>query len=1368
MNKIYFNFIVICMLVFVATAVLADDDDDVKLHTYYEQNGECFILIGDGAQRAVWALNNLASGKKPEAMYDPYDAYGIVAAQKWNASTNKAEKDLFTFASNENAKTSLKGTKQPRRIVMTASTAVYSGTPPATVHRYHTAPNAGPTGRGNHTTTYITRLFGGTDYPCNVIPDAVATMPGYHWYPVGTGFYHAHDVVVWSNYTYRSSGGYCRRMLRENLSGVYRDLKLYKYRVGSSKNVADLQNNVAKVLTKVTGTMDMNGECCDGCIAKVDGAAMPDVESPHLSCVYSAIVDRSYLYRRDYGAPSYTLLGNTSDDTTIGNGADLTCEHIGISSKSATGNYVYFLGKNEINKWMEASKVPEAMKLRQLTDVAVSDQWWQTGGIVYAYDKSKGKVYSFVRKEDAASGAPDEIDVNDGGILPDAIGADGFGSLYMLKTEYNPPNKSYFKDGNEESTADTGLVYGPTGQKIFKAVYKQEVNKSVYKRAYDTGRTAKEKNSILIGKNTYERRYVTEDNKIDSEKSWLDDFIQIAPIISDAVRVELAVINSPTPPRPTNINAVTDCIGPMTLSSIGFSMATPGKDDGFSSDQDLYFLVENAPYFDANDLNVGSVGEDVDRDGRIGRFPNTISKDHIKYYWKIIRTHDREGGKVDETDPANTLLDTEGNYLLSFPSNLEGQFKVGVKVTYGYYDYSQLPVGALASAKDTVLVTGRGASGEDGAGYSWETIKMTLVPKILNTNDKGVLMAGTSSKVLATYKPGAGLPSFGCGTSCGHAVCAKTEQAPDTMSFIMDGHSLVRNSVKDAVTGDYDAVYNDTGVIDWGMRVRETKYNVKRGIDRVASMTSLLPPEPNDPQLVPGTLRWENKLQVTWKSELKQGNEILFTDEVIGEEPYLNLDQLRRLMPVPSEPLRYKISVTMSRKYMYEYYNLIPKYVGGVFTGSYDYLRVPKSVSMDIWAEAEVCVTDNTPPSPFVYNAAYVNTDEKIIPGYAVTKPVLYGTTGELINNAQNAGNIDFIVVDNNPMAAYTGASVLKQGDTDLYHYGGTTYNRLRVNFNSANREAILNYTIGANSIPIKTDPVMVEHYRKKPTVPTQAEVEAAGLTYSKALSYHKYTYPVTVFQHCSKRLDDLTQWSAGLPINYATNTPGYQNYLFGIEWRESCTGADNDLSVEAQKTGHIVVKDNDRPNVAISAVQDKYPDETFYAPSGLSAGQMPPNWVVTLLDEHSGPEDWFKNDGGPITDYFKFLNVKTPVNTSLFTTNMPLEVDIPVVFEALVSDNSGAANIIMFRLEDEGGNLLYDATSPSKRPLQYVFRRGGKYKLVLEVEDDALAWPAANLAMKDPKKADFEPNKRKLVSVFEVKATKLEFRIIERKNRND
>lgn len=247
-------------------------------------------------------------------------------------------------------------------------------------------------------------------------------------------------------------------MIRENLHGTYRDLKLYKYRVDSGRSSSDLTQSVARVLAKVTGTMDMNGECCDGCIAKVDGAAMPGVASPHLSCVYSAIVNRSYLYRRDFGSTSFTLLGQAGADQIIGNGADLTCEHLGISSKSATGNYIYLLGKNEINAWMDAAKVPAAMKLRELTDVAVSDQWWQTGGIVYAYDKQKGKVYSFVRKENSASGHPDEIDVSDGGILPDSIGADGFGSLYMLKTEYNPPNKSSFTDGTESSRVYTGLI----------------------------------------------------------------------------------------------------------------------------------------------------------------------------------------------------------------------------------------------------------------------------------------------------------------------------------------------------------------------------------------------------------------------------------------------------------------------------------------------------------------------------------------------------------------------------------------------------------------------------------------------------------------------------------------------------------------------------------------------------------------------------------------------------------------------------------------------------------------------------------------------------------------------------------------------
>lgn len=177
---------------------------DVKLHPFYEQNGDCYVLVGEGNARAVWALNNLVKGKNSAKLYDPGDAYGITAAQKWNEAQYKSDKDLFTFAGNEEALTSLKGQMAPRRIVMSASSNVYgfNEVPPYTVHRFHGASNQGPTGRGNHPTSIINSLFGGVDYPCNTVPTAVATMPGYYWYPVGTGFYHAADVVVWSNWTY--------------------------------------------------------------------------------------------------------------------------------------------------------------------------------------------------------------------------------------------------------------------------------------------------------------------------------------------------------------------------------------------------------------------------------------------------------------------------------------------------------------------------------------------------------------------------------------------------------------------------------------------------------------------------------------------------------------------------------------------------------------------------------------------------------------------------------------------------------------------------------------------------------------------------------------------------------------------------------------------------------------------------------------------------------------------------------------------------------------------------------------------------------------------------------------------------------------
>ncbi|NCB47268.1 hypothetical protein EOM81_09655, partial [bacterium] len=192
-------FLLLCFVLLFSNCFASTDTG--KLHEYYEQNGDCFILIGEGPKRAVWALNNLVA-KSPEKLYDPYESYGIVAAQNWNTVTNKTEKDLFTFSSQETALKSIVGTRQPRAIVVNASNSIwgFNVIPDATVHRFHGAPNAGPTGRGNH---HNAAWLFGIDYPCTVVPDAVATMPGYYWYPVGQGYYHARNMPVWSNWTYR-------------------------------------------------------------------------------------------------------------------------------------------------------------------------------------------------------------------------------------------------------------------------------------------------------------------------------------------------------------------------------------------------------------------------------------------------------------------------------------------------------------------------------------------------------------------------------------------------------------------------------------------------------------------------------------------------------------------------------------------------------------------------------------------------------------------------------------------------------------------------------------------------------------------------------------------------------------------------------------------------------------------------------------------------------------------------------------------------------------------------------------------------------------------------------------------------------------
>ncbi|HPT44760.1 MAG TPA: hypothetical protein PLM07_02535 [Candidatus Rifleibacterium sp.] len=1464
------NRILVLALAIIVLTIAPSFAEDIKLHPFYEQNGDCYVLVGEGNARAVWALNNLVKGLEAARLYDPSDAYGITAAQQWNDALQKSDKDLYTFAGTDSPPTSLKGQLAPRRMILSASSNVYafSEIPPYTVHRFHGPSNNSPTGRGNHPSWTISSLFGGIDYPCNTIPAAVATMPGYYWYPSGNGFYHSADVVAWSNWTYGTAaenrraldnpppvgerynqqtdgtpptrgpwaaccagsrpgsgwirGGWVRRMVRENLLGSYRNLKLYKYRIDSSALLPTLDRDVANVLAKVTGTMDMNGECCDGCIAKIDGAAMPGVPSPYLSCIYSAIVNRTYLYRRDQGATTFLLSGANINDKQIGNGGDLTCKFLGISSKNETGNYVYLLGLNQINQWLIDANAPPAMRLNELSDVAVSDQWWQTGGIIYAYDATKGSVYCFVRNESGTNGIPSEINVSADGFLPDKIGADGFGSLYMLRTEFSPADTSTFIDGNESKKYYDSDMAG--GIKKFRAEYWQNVYKSVYRRAYDTGVTERLPNRVKLGTNVFIRDYITADGNVNSKKIWVSGFVQLSPVIDAKIRTELAVINSPTPPRPSSLAARTDCVGPMVSATSGFEKAVPDANGDLTDDKDYWFMVENAPYFDANEVNIGNVGEDTNNNTIIGQFPNTIQKSSIRYYWKVIQTHDRFGVEIKPTP--QTILDMEkegasGDYLFLFPPGA-GKFKIGVKVTYRYYDYRDLPVGALSGRKGDVLKPGLTesplvAAGADTENYSWSLISIKQVPPVLSPQDRGVIMSGifttadTSSSMVSNFKPGPRSLGYGCNNflwgneSCKHSFCNSANTNLDPTSFVLDGHSLVPVAASQNADGTWKSDYADPPAY-WGLRLRESNYNLARGVNRVASMTSDTPPIPTDPNLIPGSVSWVGGLSATWKSELKRGNEVIIDRQINTTMAVLPLTQMRQLFPVPSEPGSYTLSLDFRRTYRYQIYQEVWRRVGGTLIK--ETKPVPRVINMRIWSDAQVLVTDNTPPGRFYVNPFVDTSNASINPlaeAYFINNSILYGTTGETLSEtisppAACPDKLVFVVGDNNPLAN----SSFGNPGRDPYHTGVSIVGpRLHVSHKLSNQIATFSYDTEHGVMPPEVPPgttmtaeqLMLRNWYSSgsgaafkltsATISSESEFDSLTGTkgmYNKSFSYRVYSIQTSDLAHFSRELakDKNNQWgyngdwSGRMHPQRANNRPGYKNLEFGLAWREACYTSTNDLSIPAQRSGQIVVCDNDRPNAFISASQDKYVNQKFLAPNNIETGTgaIPPAWVRFSTPgmaeaNFNGPEAWNKDDN---TAAFApaFRASVGPVTSLLFPTGNELEVDVPVRFDTLLSDNSGTVATLSFKLTDSSKTLA-DGMFGASLPLQYVFRQPGRYKIVLEVRDDALGWPANPTAYSSNPPAGVTPNAgpafnlRKIEAVFDVVPTRLDFRVIER-----
>lgn len=1364
----------------------------MALHSYYMQNGDAYVLICDGPYRATYALNNLSTGVVENLWNLKYtgldqEAVGISAAQEWDGVSS--QKRLYIFAGIDSGWTPHFGMISRRVICWPDPTGVYgtnrsdpSGAPPVIVHRYHNPglPGHSPTGRGNHCASDYCRslpnIFGGTCYPCSIIPAATPGKPGYYEVPAGK-WYHSLDHPVWSPYTYRSYGGWVHYVCRENVEIKTRDLKLHQINRNSGVlNPTGYPQGVANVKTGERSTMDQRGECVDGCIRAVDGINLPGGELPIVDCVYSSI-KKSYLYRREPTKTTYDLIGRDAGTTVVGDPADLTSRQIGVSSRDAAGDYLYVLGLNKVNQWLAAAGAP---LMATFTDMAVSDQWWQTGGIVYAYDKSK-KIVNKLRRIEAADIATDvePIYVNIEGTLPDSIGADGLGHLYLMKTRKNPADPNAFKPANAYKYEHHWTA--ANGDKYCRAYFRQNVTKTVYKRHVSTKVIAPMKGEIPLGVNEYIRDFIVPSPFPISDLtkwSWNGAITLIGAEVSSAYRTELAVINSASPPEVTgDKDGLCDVRGPLLTNTAGDLYAAPKeRDDDLTDGRDCYsdnptylFEVENYPMPDEHDVSlVGTV--DHDGDGRMGQFCSTVQKISLKFYWKLVQiVKDTSGRPVEKVIWDYESAGAPSPYGLVFSPFSEGDYNLGCKVTFRYYDYDRMPPGSFFSDRAAFLtppatMSPQIAKGEDGAGYSWVKFRVLGVADDPDPQGDAVIMSGLPYSGSFYYRP---------------------NKVTDPLS------TYCRTATTTVPAGPRYVIPEQTSPT-WSFQLRDNEKN--RLADSTNRIKILM--EAARPPIPPGTLRmvpdsnvWLGGASFTWTATLKRGTDTISDRTISTADPFLTAAQVGVLFPVPSQPYSYSLECKGTRGgqiLIYRERRIPNPPFGDDIVWEGPFLR---PIIVSLGGKCEVVVKDQTGPQAIL-------TDPiagKVVPGFFLNRNVLYGTTGEtlLFTETPPVANADlvFVIADNNPMGNENPTGAILDY-TDPFHHDPTGANGkgridLKVNHKYGNRFGQFVY----DSDPgLASAGYPVERYRSHPNQTdnsgtvygvhqkdlVQNDFGAGDLawlprsSYAKTFSYRMYKMPLDGI----KNFDGQT---ATVPLSKANNNAGYMNYRYGFASKDAGEAPCSSVLLGSMLgSGEIVVRDNDRPCVFAQLTDLKREGITHTLPFNIKSEYWG-TWKLmatggTAEAIHNGIEDWKGSDiggfdtgaGGPLVD------TGAKVHTNVTSPLVEFEIDIPIFFHALMSDNLASPMIESYVLYDgDGTTPLYDNTARGL-DMRYLFRvpskTAGKYLLKIKVKDDARGWPTD---FRRPfLTAPVQANYRNLECLIDVYSARLDVRVIDRTNR--
>jgi len=962
----------------------------------YDRNGECYLLIGDGAKRGVYRLNNPSnesgiSVSGSTSLYDPLSSYGI--------SVN-LNRHIFTFSETlEHDYTILPGNIKVK--AKPAGQAIMQGF--HADHRNYWGEKYRPVYTTSGAPSCYVQLtaktygydtvagsYGVEKFPIYVVtPDA----GGYISIPNGE-WYQSFDPDRMS----RPGKHY-----RDRVIGKAHNYDLLEWYSGISGNIPTDKGKKAESFDKKIARA-MLGSCIDPC--GTDQLDLTQDADPQYVSISLSSLGRTYCYTR---TQSSTEDGKVTLDNSAYTGPlirqsrlnDPSTQWVGCSLRSTTSDYVYVLGSQVIKDWLIAKGVtiPPGFNI---TAVSVSDQWYLNGGIVFAYNASNGMAYQFTRTEntDGSEGSsPYYRGVNLGTGIDD-VKADGDGNLYYGKTAKFPNAPSGFTTANISNLEWTSVskdINRATGRIVFN----QRITKSVYRLGLSAVSGTLE-GSAELGNDKWEQYFwvpytlsdgtpyntITKNNyptyAATTDWHWIDLLPKKDPTPSVALptRVQLGVINVAAPPRVYKIDGkagVIDIVGPLNGT------------DWITNEvrQNLYtFKAENNPLWERDDWNKRYYDPsnpaniiDINGNGTLGGFVSTVSKkgtyvsselsDHVLYEWSIYQIQDAYGVatttpqlvKCSGTNPSSPEFTPKpeiSHYLTS------GLYQITCRAKFKWYDYDRLPFGSTIADKPACLIP---------VGTAYEAADPAPTPAAVNTTTFPGLRPVPSDATTMLLK-----------------VNFQEQPPADIISTeILKKSPTDADFIKPKEAGGYKYhVVDERQFNDWKLE-KEDKLFVL--------------PTITDSNMV-GTVRWADPVAYyTWSLQLDLPGNHPYPATLPGKNTSSSADTAVNFdIKIPTDPASGTLECNANRSYEYDY----NAYDGdgnplGVFT---------KRTTIKYRGRVNVLVLDKTPPHVVSVNGTALDG----------TTFVLKGFTGDSLSEAglANPKSLKIVVRDNNPFANAT------------------------------------------------------------------------------------------------------------------------------------------------------------------------------------------------------------------------------------------------------------------------------------------------------------------------------------------------------------